>query len=199
MISAQGWYPNDIQETLMIAVQTAVSASGLIQWDNSQKWASGSETSPPPHSLDILYLEENTGTCNLATFASYIGVNVWSDPVNAEAHLDITITLPDSDDGFCDGLDVGLLGIGGSIVSAFDAFDALGGFGAFLGIFGSIAASSLSSNECSLSMSHQHWFQEHSLQKCVFKYFSKKESPLITRYLAFLSNSPRQSTNRNEF
>lgn len=133
VISAQGWYPDDMQETLMLAVQTAVGASGLIQWDNSQKWASYSETSPPPHSLDIRVLEENTGTCNLATFTSYIGVDVWSGPTAPEAHLDITITLPDSDDGLCDGLDMGLLGIGGAIVSAIDG---LGVAGAILGVIG---------------------------------------------------------------
>lgn len=131
VISAQGFYPADKQETVLQAVQTAVSANGLIQWDRGQKWAS---TVPPlSPRIDQPPPQQYKGTCDLATFSNYIGVDVWSSPTTIEAHLDITISLPDLDDGFCGALGMGILGLGAAIAGALDGEATLA---AFLGIIG---------------------------------------------------------------
>ena len=61
-----------------------------------------------------------SGLCDLATFSSYIGITYWATATSPEAHIDINISVPDPDDGFCGNLGQGVLGIGGAVAGAID-------------------------------------------------------------------------------
>ena len=114
VIDAQGFYGTAASRDLLVqAVQTAVSANDLIQWERGQQWASNVPPSnprtnvPTPVTYNVIY--------DLATFCSSIEVDVYSAPGTTAAHLDVTISLPGPDNGFCGTLDSALEGLDGAI------------------------------------------------------------------------------------
>ena len=133
VISAQGFDETDRQEMLVHAVQAAVSANGLIQWDRGQQWAF--TVLPISPRIDQPALATYKGTCDLATFSSYIGVDLWSNPGESATHLDITISLPNLDNGFCGALVMGIDGLGSAVAGAFG-----GPLAVFLGAIGTVCA-----------------------------------------------------------
>ena len=117
-----------MHDELIEAIQKAVSANGLVQWTRGQEWAYSDETDSPKGGT----MEQYTGECDLASFSNEIAITVWSEEGSLDASMDIVMSLPDLDDGFCAILE-GPVGLTAAIVGLIPGGSTLAGF---LGLIG---------------------------------------------------------------
>ena len=116
-ISATGTYPAWMRNGIISALQTAAGAPGAINWDRDQFWST-----PPEKKLrrdNIPIPNPITGRCDVATFPSYIGLNVYSSATDLEAFVDVSISLPKPSGGFCASFGSPGVGLAGAIAGAF--------------------------------------------------------------------------------
>ena len=138
-MKSTGTYPPTLRNGMIQAMQAAALENKIVNWDKGQKWSQLSskkrsieDRSIPPPPTHVI-----TGTCDLATLSSFLGVTSYANNLTLTAVMTATVTLPDPVDGFCGSATQGIAGLGSTILSLFPGGAAAG---AALGILSGACA-----------------------------------------------------------
>lgn len=149
-IVAQGTYRPDLRDPLIEAIQGV--AGGMQKKDLGQKWqgANGGtskrslsdddEADSDIHKRTVGPAETTTsGTCDIYSTASSIGVSYYEIPASMTATMSVVTTLQDPDTGFCGTPGQAILGLTGLMAGAIPGVSL--GLGVISGICGAVSSS----------------------------------------------------------
>lgn len=106
-LTATGGYPSWLRNGLVGAMQQAAGAKGLITWDRGQSFGQNDinkkmkkrDTAAEDDPADSM--DDPVGTCDVASFTSYFGLQILQDADTIIGHIDMVASVPDLQSGFC--------------------------------------------------------------------------------------------------